>query len=246
METKNISVSGKVVFVSGSNRGIGKAIVIELLEQGATKVYAGARNITTLGDLTHKYGDRVVPVELDVTNDQSIENAVATATDVEILVNNAGVNSTGNFLGGGLLESIKTNLDVNLWGVVKVTNAFLSGILKHKEGAIVTVSSVVGLANAPTTLTYSVSKAAIHSVIQGLRGELKDMNILVSGVYPGPIDTEMAAGVPMAKETPENVAKEIINGIKNGVEDIFPDPFSKELGEGYQMSPKAVEKQFAG
>ncbi|MCG8326160.1 MAG: SDR family oxidoreductase [Chitinophagales bacterium] len=242
---KKISVNGKIAFVSGSNRGIGKAITIELLEQGAAKVYAGARNIASLDELKQKYGARLVPVALNVTDDQSIEAAAEIANDVEILINNAGVYAIGNFLGGNLLESLKTNLDVNLWGVVKVTNAFLKAIMKHKAGAIINVSSVVGLANAPATLAYSISKAAIHSLTQGLRGELKETNILVSGVYPGPIDTDMTAGYPMDMETPENVAKEILQGMADGVEDIFPDPMSKQIGQAYSMSPKTVEQQFS-
>lgn len=242
---KKISVNGKIAFVSGSNRGIGKAITIELLEQGAAKVYAGARNIASLDELKQKYGARLVPVALNVTDDQSIEAAAEIANDVEILINNAGVYAIGNFLGGNLLESLKTNLDVNLWGVVKVTNAFLKAIMKHEAGAIINVSSVVGLANAPATLAYSISKAAIHSLTQGLRGELKETNILVSGVYPGPIATDMTAGYPMAMETPENVAKEILHGMADGVEDIFPDPMSKQIGQAYSISPKTVEQQFS-
>lgn len=242
---KKISANGKIAFVSGSNRGIGKAITIELLEQGAAKVYAGARNVASLDELKQKYGARLVPVALNVTDDQSIEAAAKIANDVEILINNAGVYAIGNFLGGNLLESLKTNLDVNLWGVVKVTNAFLKAIMKHEAGAIINVSSVVGLANAPATLAYSISKAAIHSLTQGLRGELKETNILVSGVYPGPIATDMTAGYPMDMETPENVAKEILQGMADGVEDIFPDPMSKQIGQAYSMSPKTVEQQFS-
>ena len=242
---KKISANGKIAFVSGSNRGIGKAITIELLEQGAAKVYAGARNIASLDELKQQYGARLVPVALNVTDDQSIEAAAKIANDVEILINNAGVYAIGSFLGGNLLESLKTNLDVNLWGVVKVTNTFLKAIMKHEAGAIINVSSVVGLANAPATLAYSISKAAIHSLTQGLRGELKETNILVSGVYPGPIATDMTAGYPMDMETPENVAKEILQGMADGVEDIFPDPMSKQIGQAYSMSPKTVEQQFS-
>ena len=97
----------------------------------------------------------------------------------------------------------------------------------------------------PMALTYSVSKAAVHSVVQGLRGELKNSNILVTGVYPGPIDTDMAKGVEMEKDSPENVARDIIRGIAEGKEDIFPDVMSKQIGQGYSGSPKAIEEQFA-
>ena len=84
--TNKITIEGKVALVSGANRGIGKAITIELLEKGAKKVYAGARDTSKLNDLKEKYGDRLVATELDVTNDESIAKVAETATDVEILI----------------------------------------------------------------------------------------------------------------------------------------------------------------
>jgi len=245
MKNLQVPIKGKVALVSGSNRGIGKAITIELLENGAKKVYAGARNVISLDKLKMVYGERLIPIELDVTKDETIENASKIAKDVEILINNAGIFSPGNFLDGNLLESLKTNLDVNVWGLVKLTNAFLEIIRNKKSGSIVNLSSVAGLASMPMALTYSASKAAVHSIIQGLRGELKTYNISVIGVYPGPIDTEMTKSFEMEKDTPENVAKSIIKGIKYGVEDIFPDLMSLHFGETYFASPKATEEQLS-
>ncbi|MFT5749638.1 MAG: NADP-dependent 3-hydroxy acid dehydrogenase YdfG [Ancylomarina sp.] len=242
---RKMQIEGKIAFVSGSNRGIGKAVTIALLEHGAKKVYAGARDIKTLNSLKSCYGDRLVPVELDVTNNESIANAANLAKDVEILINNAGVFSVGNFLGGNLLESLQINFDVNVLGLVKLTHAFLETLRKQDSAAIASVSSIIGLASMPRGLTYCASKAAVHSVIQGLRGELRDSNILVSGVYPGPIDTDMTKERKMDKDSPENVAENIIKGLKMGEEDIFPDAMSSEVGKAYFESPKAVEEQFS-
>jgi len=245
MSDKKVEIEGKVALVSGANRGIGKAITIELLENGAKKVYACARNVSSLDELKEKYGDRLVPLELDVTKDETIENASKTADDLEILVNNAGVFAFGNFLGGNLLKSLETNLEVNVLGLVKLTNAFMK-ILKTKDSAaIVSVSSAAALGNMPMGLTYSASKAMVHSIVQGMRAELKDSNVLVAEVFPGPIDTDMTKGFEMEKDTPENVAKNVIKGIKEGTEDIFPDPMSKQVGEVYATSPKSIEKQFS-
>ena len=240
------SINGKTALVSGANRGIGKAITEALLDNGAKKVYAGARNIASLNDLSTKYGDRLVPIELDVTKDESIANAASTATDVDILVNNAGVMVPGNFTHGNMLESMQTNFEVNVWGLAKLTNAFFNKMKTSESAAIVSIASVAGLANMPLASTYSVSKAAVHSIVQGLRGELRDSNVLVCGVYPGPIDTEMAKGITMDKDTPENVAKNVIQAIEEGVEDVFPDVMSEQIGAGYMSSPKAVETQFGG
>ncbi len=240
-----VSVKGKTALVSGANRGIGKAIAEALLENGANKVYAGARNIASLDELKDKYEGRLVPVELDVTKDESIANAANTASDIDILVNNAGVLAYGNFAQGNVLDSMQTNFDVNVWGLVKLTNAFYNNIKAKESGAIVSISSVAGLANMPAILTYSASKAAVHSIVQGVRGELKDSNILVAGVYPGPIDTDMAKGFDMDKDSPENVANNIIKAMSEGVEDIYPDVMSSQIGQAYTSSPKGVESQFA-
>ncbi|MFK7772478.1 MAG: SDR family oxidoreductase [Saprospiraceae bacterium] len=241
-----VSIKGKTALVSGANRGIGKAITETLLDNGAKKVYAGARNVASLNDLKTKYGDRLIAVELDVTKDESIANAASTAGDIDILVNNAGVMSPGNFTNGNMLESMKTNFEVNVWGLTKLTNAFFNQMKKSESAAIVSISSVAGLANMPLISTYSASKAAVHSIVQGLRGELSDSNVLVCGVYPGPIDTDMAKGIEMEKDSPENVARNILQAIEEGVEDVFPDAMSKQVGAGYMASPKAIETQFGG
>ena len=241
-----VSINGKTALVSGANRGIGKAITEALLDNGAKKVYACARNVASLDDLKTKYEDRLIALELDVTKDDSIAAAAKSAGNIDILINNAGVMVPGSFTYGNMLESMKTNLEVNVWGLAKLTNAFFNQIKTSESAAIVSISSVAGLANMPLISTYSTSKAAVHSIVQGLRGELRDSNVLVCGVYPGPIDTDMAKGIEMEKDSPENVAKNIIQAIEEGVEDVFPDAMSKQVGAGYMASPKAVETQFGG
>lgn len=244
MSATNIDLKGKVAFVSGANRGIGRSIAIALLESGVAKVYAGARNPEKLSNLKSQYGDRLIPVELDVTNDKTISNAAELANDVDILVNNAGVFATGGIFDKNFQQSLETNLNVNVWGIMKLTNAFVSTLKKSNSGAIVNVSSVVGLANMPMAATYSVSKAAVHSISQGMRGELASDNIRVLGLYPGPIDTDMAAGLPMEKESPDYVARRLIDALRNGEDDVFPDPMAVQAGSVYASAPKQLEKEF--
>tara|TARA_R110002096_G_scaffold90936_3_gene205935 strand:- start:1499 stop:2245 length:747 start_codon:yes stop_codon:yes gene_type:complete len=245
MNKTQISVKGSVAFVSGANRGIGKAIVEEFMAQDIKKVYAGARNISSLQALKEKYGDRLVAVELDVTKDDTIKAASALAKDVNILINNAGVLLPDSFLNGNILDNITHHFNVNVFGLVKLTHSFLPTIQAQNAGAIASVSSVAGLANMPMINSYSASKAAVHSLIQGLRGELKDSAILVSGIYPGPIETDMTDGFEMDMDSPENVAKNVVNGIQEGVEDIFPDTMSAQIKVAYASSPKAIEEQFS-
>lgn len=244
MSQIKINPEGKTAFISGSNRGIGKAIAIELLEQGANKVYAGARDTSSLEELQAIYGDRLVPVELDVTDENSINLATSKIEDVDILVNNAGVFALGGIFSEQAINSLDTNLKVNLWGLVKLTRAVVEKLKQPKDAAIINISSVVGLANMPMASTYSATKAAVHSLTQGMRGELANNNVLVMGVYPGPIDTDMAKELPMEKDSPENVAKNIVQGLINGTEDVFPDVMSEQVGSLYVTNPKSVEDNF--
>lgn len=245
MTQVKLDPKGKIALISGANRGIGKAIAVELLERGASKIYAGARNIETLNELVEKYGDRVIPLTLDVANSESISQAASQVEDLDILVNNAGVFSVGGIFSPMANNSLSENLSVNVWGVLRLSNSVVEHIMKEKETAIINISSLAGLGNMPMAATYSVSKAAVHSLTQGMRAELANNNTLVMGVYPGAIDTDMAAAIDMDKDSPENVAKNILDGLENGTEDIFPDVMSKQAGEFYASNPKGVEQEFA-
>jgi NAD(P)-dependent dehydrogenase (short-subunit alcohol dehydrogenase family) len=242
---KTVNPKGKIALVSGANRGIGKAITLELLNQGVAKVYAGARNVETLSELVSLHGSRVVPVQLDVTDDASIQRAADSIDALDILVNNAGVFALGGILMGETMSSLKDNLDINVWGVIKLSNAVYGQLAKSENSAIINISSLAGLGNMPMAATYSVSKAAVHSITQGMRAELSDKNTLVIGVYPGPIDTDMAASLEMDKDSPTNAAQAIVAGLINGTEDVFPDVMSQQAGNFYLSSPKAVEQEFA-
>ncbi|MGL1889443.1 MAG: SDR family oxidoreductase [Reichenbachiella sp.] len=245
MSIIKVKIEGKVVLVTGANRGIGRAIVEELMSRGAARVYAGARDVGKLADLQSKYQDRIVPVQLDVTSESDIKKAAEVANDVDILINNAGLGIFGGFFGEGAADAFQQNLDVNVHGLINVTAAFIDTLKSRESAAIVNLSSIAGLANMPVLGGYSATKAAVHSITQGFRGELANENILISGVYPGPIDTDMAEKFEMDKDSPQNAASAILNGVESGEEDIYPDPMSTGAGQGYKVDPKAIEKQFA-
>lgn len=240
-----VNPKGKIVFVSGANRGIGKETVIELIEKGAKKVYAASRKVEALQELVDQFGDKVVPVELDLTNSASIQAAAKSVGDIDILINNAGVLIGGYSSAENSLETLKQNFQVNVFGLIELTQAFSKSFEKASETAIVNLSSLAGLANMPVIGTYSVSKAAVHSISQGLRAEYKDKNTLVACVYPGAIDTEMTKQMDMPKDTPKNVAKYIVAALIEGVEDVFPDQMSAQAGPGFLANPKAIEGEFA-
>ena len=236
-----MSFDKKVVFVSGTNRGIGKAIVEALLKYPVKKVYASARKIEDLP----KYNDsRVVPIRLDISNQKEIRQAASLAQDVDILINNAGALSFASIL-TGKEEYLKRDMLVNYFGTVDMIQAFVPIIAKKGQGAIANISSIVGLAPMYPAGGYSASKAALHSATQSLRAELKSKHITVHGIYPGPIDTDMSKGFDMPKTSPQVTAENILKGIIVGKEEIYPDPMSLQLGEVWSRNPKGLELEFA-
>lgn len=231
----------KIIFVSGANRGIGKAIVEALLKQKVAKIYAAARNI---GELPAFSDARVVPVALDITDRAQIAKAAALASDTDILINNAGILSAASIVSGEQ-EMLARDMEVNYFGTLSMVRAFVPVMVKKGGGAIANVSSVVGLAPMASIGGYSASKAALFSATQAMRAELKVSNISVHGIFPGPIDTDMARGFEMDKTSPQVTAENIVAGIIAGAEDIFPDPMSKQVGELWAKDPKTLERQFA-
>ncbi|AJE04309.1 SDR family oxidoreductase [Geobacter pickeringii] len=230
----------QIVMVTGANGGIGSALVRAFLDAGAKKVYACARKAETLAGMLAD--QRVQPVELDITDPSSIEAAAAAHGDVTILVNNAGANQ-GGLLGTPL--AARTEMDVNYFGNLSMCTAFAPLLGANGGGCIVNIVSILAMVNMPSVGTYSASKAALHSVTQGMRGVLAGQGTRVIGVYPGPVATRMTEGLEMPMATPAGVAQEVIAGIIADCEEIYPDEMSKGVCQGLAADAKAVERQFA-
>jgi len=236
---QSMTIKNSVILVTGANRGIGKALVEAALSHGAKKVYAAARNPQQIPDFNDA---RVVPLALDITNDAQVAQAVQSAQDVTILLNNAGALAFAT-LTEGAMESLRNDMEVNYFGTLNVTRAFLPVLIRNGGGAIAIVSSVVGLASMSAIGGYSASKAALFSAIQSLRAELKSKGIGVFGIFPGPIDTDMAKSFEMSKASPQSTAENILSAMEVGQEDIFPDPMSAEIAKLWASDPKALEHQ---
>ena len=231
-----MSIEGKTVLVTGANRGLGQALVDEALRRGATRVYAASRQPIAHAD------DRVTPVIMDVTEWSQIKLAVESVETLDILINNAGVSLPDDLSDRAAFEH---HFDVNVYGPLMVTQALLPS-LTQSRGRIVNVVSVGALAAVPILPAYSASKAAAFSVTQSLRALLAGRGVKVHAVLPGPIDTDMVRELPIPKTPPESVARVILDGVENGDEDIFPDPFSAMLADGWHASAaKELERQNA-
>ena len=232
-----MNIANKTVLITGANRGIGQALVAEALRRGAKRVYAGTRSALQHPD------KRVTPLTLDVTNALQIQQAVNKVDNLDVLINNAGIAIYDDLSNSDVIEQ---HLAVNLLGMFKVTRAFLP-LLSRSKGAIVNNLSMVALAPVPVISAYSISKAAAFNMTQALRALLARQGVTVHGVVLGPIDTDMNRGFDIPKASPESAAQGIFDGLEKGEEEIFPDPTSNSIAEGWRAGvAKALERQFAG
>jgi NAD(P)-dependent dehydrogenase (short-subunit alcohol dehydrogenase family) len=236
-----MNIEGSIALVTGANRGLGKAIVSALVEAGAAKVYAAARDERKVlaGD------PRVVPITLDVTKPEQIAAAVRKADDVTLLINNAGALTAFNVLTMSRSE-LDADFRVQVHGTLDVIKAFLPVLERSRGGAtIVNVLSLASLASVPSFGGYSASKAAAYSMTQALRPELRKKHIDVLAVLPGPIDTEMVKDMATPKTSPADTARGLLEGIARGDEEIFPDPMAQQMGALWNQSHKEFERAFA-
>jgi NAD(P)-dependent dehydrogenase (short-subunit alcohol dehydrogenase family) len=228
-----MEIVNRSVLVTGANRGIGKALVEEALRRGAKRVYAGTRQPLIHSD------ERVTPLTLDVTDATQVQSALESVGSLDLLINNAGV---GGYEELGDRASLEKHVAVNLFGTYNVTQAFLP-LLTESQGAIVNVLSAAALAAVPVMPAYSISKAAAFNLTQSLRAVLAVRGVKVHAVLAGPVDTDMTRELEIPKVSAESVARAILDGVENGEEEIFPDPLSEPIAEGWRNGvAKALER----
>jgi NAD(P)-dependent dehydrogenase (short-subunit alcohol dehydrogenase family) len=231
-----MTIADKTALVTGANRGIGLALVNEALKRGAKRVYAATRQPFTHID------KRVIPLAIDVTNRKQIQQAFEQVRSLDVLINNAGISLPDDLSDRAAFDR---HLEVNLFGTYHMTKTFLP-LLERSRGAIVNIVSVGALAAVPILPAYSVSKAAVFSLSQSMRSLLAARGVSVHIVLPGPVDTDMVRALDIPKESPQLVARNIIDGIERGEEEIFPDPLSALLADSWRTGAlKAFERQNA-
>ena len=244
----NYQINNSVALVTGGNRGIGKAIVEGLLERSAAKVYIAVRDLSSAEELVRQYGERVVAIELDLSKPATIAAAAESANDVTLVVNNAGVLKTANALADSAIDALKYEMEVNVYGLLRVAQAFALVLKKNGGGGFVQLNSVASVKNFPDFATYSASKAASYSITQGLRENLANDRIQVVSVHPGPIATDMAnaAGLGEGAESPSLVADAIVKALQNGEFHAYPDSMAQQIGEAYHgFATNVIEAELA-
>ncbi|GAB5904488.1 MULTISPECIES: SDR family oxidoreductase [Mycobacteroides] len=213
-------VENKVVLVTGGRRGLGAAIVDEVLSRGARKVYSTARQ---------PFEDpraQVIPQQLEVASESSVRALARELTDVEIVVNNAGVLHPDSLLTGDL-DRVDATFQTNVFGPLRVIRAFAPILKANGGGAIINIHSVLSWLGGAGA--YGASKAAIWSVTNTLRLELEPQHTHVLGVHAGFIDTDMVSALDVPKTPPGVIAARIIDALEKGDNEVLTDELTAQV-----------------
>ena len=221
MSTPGTQIEGAVALVTGGNRGFGLALVNELLARGAAKVYATSRSPHTPQD------PRIVPLVLDVTDDDSVAAAANAAPDVSIVVNNAGLQLRTRVLDSPF-EDIRSELETNLYGTIRVARAFAPVLARHDSSALVNVLSGLSWV-AFTGSGYEVSKAAAWSATNSMRTRLIEHGTTVTAVHVGYMDTDMTAALDVPKANPRDIAVQVADAILAGDYEVLADDITRSV-----------------
>ena len=229
-------LTNQVILVTGANRGIGKAIVAEALNRGSKKVYAAVRDLESAEPLVKEFGSKVVPIELDLSKPKTIIEAALKASDVTVVVNNAGALTMTTALDEDAVSSLEYLVEVNVSGFIRVAQAFAPILKENNGGVLAQVNSVVSTKAFPTSATYSASKAASYAVTQALREQLRPQGTKVVSIHPGPIATDMGkeAGMENIAEPPSVVAEAFFDSLESGAFHVFPDTMAKQIWQQYR------------
>jgi NAD(P)-dependent dehydrogenase (short-subunit alcohol dehydrogenase family) len=221
-----MKIRDSVAFVTGANRGLGLVFAQELLGSGARKVYAAARHpdSITLGGVER--------AALDVTDPDAIAAAARECTDVNLLINNAGISLWAGFLARGVVEAARSEMETNYFGPLLLSRAFAPVLGKNGGGAIVNVLSVLSWVAVPDAGTYSASKAAAWALTNWLRTGLREQGTQVVGVHAGLIDTDMASQRTLPKIKPGDVVRQVLSAIEAGRDEVLADDMTRRVKAG--------------
>ncbi|OIH95530.1 SDR family oxidoreductase [Curtobacterium sp. MCBA15_001] len=232
-----MDITGSVALVTGSNRGIGRRFVTELLDRGAAKVYATARR----PELVDVPGVEVLP--LDITDSTSVAAAAARAGDVTLLVNNAGIATQGSLLTDDLTDA-RREMDTHYWGTLEVLRAFVPVIERNGGGGIVNVLSALSWFVYPGSGGYAAAKSAEWNLTNAVRLELAGRGVTVQGLHLGAADTDIMAGYEGSMVDPLDVAKASLDGVERDALEVVVDDWSAMVKASLAADPAALYQQF--
>jgi len=241
-----MEINGKRVVITGANRGLGRALALACLRAGAREVVACARRPETIESIKAEANEsaaRLTAVALDLRDDKTIQQA-ARLGRADVLINNAGVACYGGALKGEI-GAIIEEAEINYLGLLRVVRAFAPAMAAHGDGLIVNIGSVMGKVAAPVLGTYCATKAAMLSLSQALRGDLRDSGVRVITVLPSTLDTDMSRGFDGPKMNADEAAAEILEAIRLEENERPIGPAAREIIAALAADPPALEDAFS-
>jgi short-subunit dehydrogenase len=186
------STLSRVWFITGTSTGFGRLLTEEVLKRGE-RVIATARDVSQLSRLTQQYPDRMQTLTLDVTNPQEIisvaQSGIAAFGQVDVLVNNAGYGVNGA-IEEVAEDEFEPMFQTNIYGLIRVTRAFLPHLRQRRSGHIFNLSSIGGLIGSAGWGFYNTTKFAVEGFSEALAEEMKPLGVRVTVVEPGPFRTD--------------------------------------------------------
>ncbi|MBW4793224.1 SDR family oxidoreductase [Pseudomonas tolaasii] len=235
-----MNVQRSTLLVTGAAGGLGTALIQSALARGAGKIYAGSRDISAL----QIKDSRVIPIRLDVTSTEEIKAALLIASDIDILINNAGLNRQQSFLTGKQDQAAAEEMSVNYFGTLEMCRMF-APVLTKRRGAIVNILSILARVTLPAMGSLCASKAAALRLTETIRAELSQDNVHVMAVLPGVIDTLMSRDFPGPKASPFSIAEAIFDGLNSSTSTLYPDPMAQDIAQRLVEDRQAVSNEFA-
>jgi len=221
-----MKIENAVVLVTGANRGIGLAFARELLARGARKVYAGARDpaaVTQTG---------AVALRLDVNKPEEVASAAALASDVTLVINNAGIAQPGGFLAPDSEDVARRIFETNFFAMLRVSKAFAPILRGNGGGALLNVLSVASWVNGGELAAYSASKSAAWSLTNALRNELAAQRTQVLALHMAYVDTDLTRGLDAPKSSPAEIVKRALDGLESGLDEVLADELTLQVKRG--------------
>lgn len=219
-----MKIENAVVLVTGANRGIGLAFVRELLARGARKVYAAARDPSTIAPQPG-----VQALRLDVNNPEDVAAAAALSSDVTLVINNAGIAQPGGFMAADSEEVMRRIFETNVFGVLRVSKAFAPVLHANGGGALLNVLSVASWVNGGELAAYSASKSAAWSLTNALRHELAAQKTQVLGLHMAYVDTDLTRGFDVPKTSPVQIVRRALDGLEAGADEVLADELTQHV-----------------
>jgi NAD(P)-dependent dehydrogenase (short-subunit alcohol dehydrogenase family) len=221
-----MKIENAVALVTGANRGIGVAFAHEMIARGARKVYAAARDPATITQRG------VHAMRLDVNNPEEVAAAAALASDVTLVINNAGIAQPGGFLAADSVEVARRLFETNFFGMLRISKAFAPILERQGGGALLNVLSIASWVNGGELAAYSASKAAAWSLTNALRIELAAQNTQVLALHMGYVDTDLTRGFDVPKTSPEAIVKRALDGLESGLDEVLADELTEQVWRG--------------